>query len=209
MCRRTLSTMSTPFDLDGGTEDAHAAWKRVQARMPDVYFTPRYGGYWMLNRAALLTQVWRDHERFASSGAISVPPLPPGFLLPPIDTDPPEHRHFRLPISIALSPARVSDLRSDVRALACELIEALKPRGECEFMLDFAMHLPMTIFLRLVDLPSSDRTWLISRAEVMTRSQDLDRRTQAHREILGYLDSKVEERRANPGKDLISDITPD
>jgi cytochrome P450 len=196
-----------PYKLEGGTEDAHAAWKQVQARTPDIYYTPRYGGYWVLNRAALLTQVWRDPERFASSGAIAVPPLPSSFRIPPIDTDAPDHRHFRLPISIALSPKRVQELRGEARALAVDLIEELKPRGECEFVQDFAMHLPMTIFLRLVELPLGDRIWLISRAEVMTRSQDLDRRMQAYGEILGYLESKVQERSANPGKDLISEIT--
>ena len=195
-----------PYNLERGTEDAHAAWKQVQARTPDIYYTPRYGGYWVLNRAALLTQVWRDHERFASSGAIAVPPLPPSFRIPPIDTDAPDHRHFRFPMTVALSPKRVQDLRGEARALAVDLIEALKPRGECEFIADFAMHLPMTIFLRMVNLPNEDRSWLIARASLMTRSSDNAVRATAFQEILGYLEKWVNERRAHPGKDLISEI---
>jgi cytochrome P450 len=197
-----------PYDLEGGAQDAHLAWKRVQDAAPDVYYTPRYGGYWVLNRASLLNEVWHDHERFCSSGGISVPPLPPG--LPPqlpIVADPPLHRHYRHPLSMALSPKRVHDLHSEMRALAIELIEGFRDRGECEFVQDFSMHLPMIVFLRLVDLPLTDRAWLIARAEIATRSPDLARRGLAFQEIFGYLDSCVRQRALEPGDDLISDIT--
>ena len=196
-----------PFNLEGGAEDAHKAWKRTQDSNPDIYYTPSYGGYWVLNRASLLAEVWPDHQRFASSGAISVPPMPPG--LPPqlpIESDPPEHRYYRQPINLGLSPRRIQALRGEVRTLAIDLIEGFHSRGECEFVQDFAMHLPMTVFLRIVDLPSSDRAWLISRTEIMTRSADLTQRQQAYTEILEYLEKWVRERREQPGADLISEI---
>ena len=196
-----------PFNLEGGTEDAHKAWKRAQDSAPDIYYTPIFGGYWVLNRASLLTEVWPDHQRFASTGAIAVPPLPPG--MPPqvpIESDPPEHRYFRHPISVAFSPRRVQALREEARTLAIDLIEDLLPRGECEFVQDFAMHLPMTLFLRMVDLPMSDRVWLISRTEIMTRSPDVAQRGQAFTEILAYLEKWVREREEKPGTDLISEI---
>ncbi len=197
-----------PFNLVGGAKDAHLAWKQVQDSVPDIYYTPRYGGYWLLNRASLLNEVWHDHERFCSSGGISVPPMPPG--LPPqlpIVADPPLHQYYRHPLSVALSPKRVHDLNSEMRALAVELIEGLQARGECEFVQDFSMHLPMIVFLRLVDLPVADRPWLIARAEIATRNADLARRNQAFQDIFGYLDSWVRQRAREPGHDLISDIT--
>jgi cytochrome P450 len=197
-----------PYSLAGGGQDAHGAWKRVQDSAPDVYYTPCYGGYWILNRASLLAEVWPDYQRFASSGGIAVPPLPPG--LPPqvpIAVDPPEHRYVRQPFSIALSPKRVQDLRAEARTLAIELIEGFRSRGECEFMRDFAMFLPMTIFLRMVALPLTDRVWLISRAEIMTRSADSAERGRAYQEIADYLEEWILERQKNPGTDLISEIT--
>ena len=197
-----------PFVVEGGEVDAHLAWKRVQDSAPDIFFTPVYGGYWVLNRASLLAQVFPDYERFASSGAVAIPPLPPEIPSQiPISNDPPEHRFFRQPISVALSPRRVQDLREEARGLAIELIEGFKPRGECEFVADFAMHLPMTIFLRTVDLPLSDREWLIARAALMTRSSDMAQLAQAYGEITGYLEKWVRERTAHPGTDLISDIS--
>ncbi|HSV44178.1 MAG TPA: cytochrome P450 [Ramlibacter sp.] len=196
-----------PYRLEGGAQDAHAAWKQVQQATPDIYYTPRYGGYWVLNRASLLSEVWPDHERFASSGAIAIPPMPPGLpLQAPIAIDPPEHHYFRHPIALALSPRRIQDYGVQARALAIELIEGFRAKGECDFVQDFAMHLPMTIFMHMVDLPMEDRAWLISRTEVMTRSGDPVQKGQCYQEILGYLGKWIHQRREQPGTDLISEV---
>lgn len=194
------------YNLPGAHEDVHLAWKRVQDTSPDLYYTPRHGGYWVLNRAELLNQVWPDHERFSSAKAIGIPDLeamPPQI---PIEVDPPEHRYFRQPINIAVSPRAIQSLTVEARELASQLIEGLKPRGECEFVGDFGHHLPITIFLRLVDLPLQDRPWLLKRAEVMVRSPEVAARMQAYQEIVGYLDGWVRKRAAEPGHDLISQI---
>ena len=194
------------FDLPGASEDVHRAWKRVQDENPDVFFTPRYGGYWVVTRAELLNQVWPDHERFSSDRAIGIPRLADAPAQLPIEVDPPTHRFFRAPLSVALSPKAVQQLTERARARAIDLVETLRPRGECEFVRDFASHLPMEIFLTIVDLPSHDREWLIARTEVMTRGGDEARKRTALHEIFGYLETWIARRRAQPGDDLISRI---
>ena len=194
------------FNLPGASEDIHLAWKRIQDDAPDLYFTPRHGGYWVLNRAELMSQVWPDHEGFSSAHAVAIPHIPEVPPLIPIDTDPPTHRFFRQPINVAVSPRAIQGLTHEARQLAIELIEGFKAKGECEFVEDFAHYLPITIFLRLVDLPLSDRPWLMQRAEVMVRSPDVPARMQAFQELIGYLDGAVRQRAAAPGADLISQI---
>jgi cytochrome P450 len=56
-----------PYNIEGGTEDPFRAWKKVQDRTPDVYFSPHYGGFWILNRAALIAEVVSDPQRFSHS----------------------------------------------------------------------------------------------------------------------------------------------
>ncbi|ROZ71319.1 cytochrome P450 [Ramlibacter sp. WS9] len=194
------------YNLPGAQEDVHLAWKRIQDEAPDLYFTPRNGGYWVLNRAALMNQVWPDHERFSSAKAIGIPNIPQMPAQIPIEVDPPQHRYFRHPINVAVSPRAIQSFTVEARALAIELIEGFKARGECEFVAEFAQFLPITIFLRLVDLPVSDRPWLLERAELMVRSADMVARMQAYQEIVGYLDGWVRKRRDQPGTDLISQI---
>jgi cytochrome P450 len=193
------------YNLPGASEDVHLAWKRVQDENPDIFYTPRYGGYWVVTRAEYLDVIWPDHERF-SNRSIAIPRIegaPPQL---PIESDPPTHQYFRAPVSLALSPKAVRTLTDRARALAIELIERLKPQGRCEFVHDFAAHLPMEIFLSIVNLPASDREWLIARAEIMTRGGKVEAKQQALGEIFGYLERWLGERAQHPAEDLISRI---
>ena len=193
------------YDLAGANEDVHLAWKRVQDASPAIFYTPRYGGYWVIARAELLNQVWPDYERF-SSEAIAIPRQPGVPKQLPIEADPPEHQYFRHPMSMALSPKAVQTLSERARALSIEIIERLKPQGECEFVADFAAQVPMEVFLSIVNLPSTDREWLIKRAEVMTRGTSLEDKRRALDEVFGYLGSWLKQRGENPGNDLFSRI---
>ena len=141
------------YNLPGADEDVHLAWKRVQDACPDVFYTPRYGGYWVITRADLLDQAWPDHEGFSSDCAIAIPRQPGAPAQRPIEIDPPEHRYFRHPINVSMSPKAVLALSDRARRLSIELIEGFKPRGECEFVADFASHVPMEVFLSIVNLP--------------------------------------------------------
>jgi cytochrome P450 len=195
------------YALPGASEDVHLAWKRVQDESPAVYYTPRYGGYWVVTRAEFLEQLWPDYERLSSAdGAIGIPRvtgMPPQL---PIESDPPNHRFFRSPLNIALSPKAVHQLTERARALAIELIEGFQMRGHCEFVGDFAAHLPMEIFLSIVDLPGKDREWLISKTEIMTRGGDVALKQATLQEVFGYLESWIDQRIRQPGDDLISRI---
>ena len=194
------------YNLPGGADSVHLAWKRIQDESPDIYFTPYYGGYWVLNRADLIAEVFPDYERFSSVNSIGIPPMPekaPPML--PIASDPPEHKSFRQPINLAVAPKQLQLLSEDARQLAIELIENLKPKGECEFMRDFSGHLPMTIFLRLVDLPMNDREYLIGLTEVQLRGTE-EERARGAMEVFEYLDRYVVARRKSPGNDLLSQI---
>ncbi len=194
------------FDLPGSHEDVHLAWKRVQDSSPDVWFWPRFGGYWVLNRAELLAEAFPDFERFSSDRAISIPPIPGTPAQLPIDADPPLHGFYRRPLNVALAPRAVREYAEEARALAIELVEKLKPRGGCEFVEDFARQLPMTIFLRLVDLPLADRERLIGLADQMIRGGTQEAKYAALKATYAYLEEWVVRRRDIPGDDLLSRI---
>ena len=194
------------YNVPGASDDVHLAWKRVQDECPAVFYTPRYGGYWVITRADLLDQAWPDHERLSSYRAIGIPRQPEAPPQLPIEMDPPVHRFFRHPINVSLSPKAALRLSDRARALSIELIENFKPRGECEFVEDFASHVPMEVFLSIVDLPSTDRKWLITRAQTMTRGGNVEVKQHALMEVFGYLESWLKERKENPGEDLISRI---
>lgn len=201
---RDFDLYNVPVD-DG---DYHSALKRLHAPgIPDIFWTPRNGGHWIATRGEDIYEIFKDSERF-SSRALVVPrsrnsPTP----LPPIMLDPPEQAKYRSLFAPALSPKAVSPLGEGARALAIELIEGFHAKGECDFVRDFAQHLPIGIFMRMVDIPQSDREQLLHWADQQVRPDSEHEREQSFHHLFAYAAQKVKERRAHPGNDLISQLT--
>ena len=194
------------YDLPGRERDPQLAWKALdRPGGPGLVWSPRNGGHWIATSGELILELQGDTER-VSAKDLSVPPGTTIYAMIPNQSDEPEHRHYRNIILPFLRPAPVKALAPEVRALAVKLIEGFRGSGRCEFMGEFARHLPMLIFLRLVDLPAEDREWLIAHADVMVRSGDPGKRFHAQKEIETYLRRWLDERRAAPGADMLSAI---
>jgi cytochrome P450 len=193
------------FEFEGSSQDVHKAWRKIIDEQPNVFYTPVFGGFWVLNRAELLDQAWPDAELLSSADGIGIPPAPaemPPFY--PIDTDDPLHKVLRRPLNVALSPKAVKELAIGARKLAIELIDAIRPDGGCDFVRDFSLKMPMEVFLRIVDLPSDDRAYLIGLAHDAIKNPDIARRFAATNEMYAYLDGWVLKRGEQPGADLMS-----
>lgn len=194
------------YDLPGSGDDVQAAYAAVQKSCPDIFWTPRNGGHWVATRAEDILVMQKDHQRF-SYRHITLPPMPaetPRQI--PLELDPPEHAHYRRPLMQALQPGAVARLEAGVHDVAVETIKTLVPRGGCEFVEDFAKVLPITVFLRMVNLPMEDKDFLLPIAEDSVRGRDAQTRFKAMQAMGGYLQKWVLERRETPGDDLLSQI---
>ena len=192
------------FALPGAETDPQRAWKALD-RGRGLVWTPHHGGHWIATSADLLWRIYPDIENF-SAKEISVPTGNNLYPMIPNQSDEPEHHHYRRTIMPFLLPGAVRDLQASVRSLAVELIAEIRDRGSCEFVGEFARHLPMRIFLSLVGLPDEDRPWLLERTEIQVRSGDADARQNAQRDMIGYLQGWIDRRREAPGKDMLSAI---
>jgi cytochrome P450 len=184
----------------GAQDDVHMAWKTLHAG-PDVVWSPYYGGHWIATRGEDIEAMQKDHTRF-SHRSVNIPALSETRLVP-LELDPPEHTAYRNLITPAFLPQAIASLESDVRGLAVELIEKLAPRGECEFVSEFSKILPIVIFLRLADLPLTDRAELLEWAEWAVRGNVEERQESQHR-LIAYISTWVERRKAEAGGDLVS-----
>jgi cytochrome P450 len=194
------------FDIPGSQDDIQLAMRAYQQNCPDIFWTPRNGGHWVVSRADDIARMHQDWQHFSNDSYL-IPKKPPE--LPkelPLECDPPRHTELRKPLSAALMPKVVHELEDKIRALAIELVENVRTRGHCEFVDEIGQALPITIFLDLAGLPRQDRHFLQAITHETVHSPTQEQRFAGYAKLYDYLGAVVRERREQPGDDIISKI---
>ncbi len=187
---------------DRPDEDVYVALKRLHDA-PDVTWTPRNGGHWMVTRSDDIRWVRATHEIF-SHEEIMIPRGAISMVMPPVTVDPPKLARYRAVLNPAFAPATIRALAGKARAVAAETIEQLAPRGHCEFTGDFARVMPVVVFLGIMDLPAERRAEFVTWGGSGVTDQETRNRNSAA--VANYLAGMIDERAQNPGTDLLSRI---
>ena len=195
------------FTVDAPDGDFAAAMVRLRdSGVPRLFWTPRNGGHWVATDGALIRTILEDPTRF-SSRAMRVPkaanPDPP---MMPLMTDPPDLVQVRRLLAPAFTPAEVRRLEHRAREVCIALIEELEPRGACEFVGEFARHMPIVIFMSMLDLPTSDRAVILGIVDRIVRPDVPETRMRGFAELADYCFARIAERRAQPGDDLLTQL---
>lgn len=124
--------------------------------LPDIFFSPDLGGYWVATRAALIDEIFSRHDLFTAT-SVAIPKIENAMLLIPNHLDPPDHTAYRRILANGMfSPRALATLDADTRSFAAELFEGFQP-GRCEFVHDFAYRLPIDIFLAMMGADPTHR----------------------------------------------------
>lgn len=193
------------YDPPREGQDYASAWKALQDDAPDVVWSTANGGHWIAMRGEPIREILEEYERF-SSQVIMVPRERGEIALLPTAVDPPRHRHYRALLNRGLAPGAVRALEAGIRTYCAELIEKIRPRGACDFVVDFAQDLPIAVFFQMADLPRDDQTMLGGWMEQVMRPDGSMSQEEAMGKFAAYLAPYIAERRRNPGADIISTI---
>ncbi|MET9410333.1 cytochrome P450 [Streptomyces sp. NPDC002935] len=142
--------------------------------------------------------------------------LPPGFLR----LDPPEHDRLRRmtnrPFGPPHSPHRVDAMGGELRDIVTGLIDGIGDPDRIDLVEQFSYPFPVTVICRLLGVPREDEarfhTWADTLAANLDPDPDADpaergKGAQDARMQLGmYLAGLIEERRKNPGEDMLSQL---
>lgn len=192
------------FLATGVEGDLYQWWDKLHA-VPDIFFTPRHGGHWVLTRHDDIAHVLETWSTFSSS-QMTVPKGTHSFPSAPIMYDPPLHTDFRRLLAPFFSPKSIGNLEERARALMLSILDDIAAKGECEFVSEVSLIMPIGIFMGLVDLPDSDRLILLDCAEKMVRGVTAEEQTAGFLAAYAYLGKVFAERRANPGNDMLSHL---
>lgn len=182
--------------------DPFLAWTQALQGKPPLVWTPRNGGHWLVTRGELIPKILSDAERFSSRRVfIGMEGAPRAI---PLEMDPPEHAPLRKLLMPAFSPRSVKHWAGEAQQLAVELIEGFRAQGRCEFVNDFALQLPIIVFLKLVNLPLDHRTMLLEWVGTGIRASEPAARIRAREAMNAYTEDLVNRRRREPGDDILS-----
>ncbi|MBS0277726.1 MAG: cytochrome P450 [Proteobacteria bacterium] len=130
-----------------------------------------------------------------------------------LTADPPEHTRYRKLGMKAFTYKRVEGMGEYVAQVTNALIDGFAKDGHCEFKSAFAAHLPMTVIADALGVPRADmdrfHQWSEAFVAQLGGIADKAARIDAARKIVEfqkYFIEKIEEKRAKPTEDIISDL---
>jgi cytochrome P450 len=128
-----------------------------------------------------------------------------------VSTDPPEHTRIRRLLSRAFTPRAVTELEPRLREVCDEIIDELLAKagtGGADLVLDLANPFPVTVIAELLGIPSERRAdfrrWSDALAGSLSGDVDMAELANVGLELFSFMSDVVEQRRAEPGSDLIS-----
>jgi len=187
-----------------GDPHPHFTWMREHA---PVYWDAE-GKVWGVARYDDVLAVSRDPQTFCS-GQSSRPDAP---AIPSmINLDDPAHRSRRGLVSRGFTPRRVGAHEAKIRALCRELLDAVAPKGRCDFVAEVAAPLPMAMIGDLLGVEPEDRRMLQRWSDDLIAGTTLTAAPEvaaaayaAFIEYSEYNRRVVADRRARPRDDLMT-----
>lgn len=164
-------------------------------------FFDEVNGLWVVSRHEDVSYVSLHPEQFCSGKGIR-----PGqdYHMSLIGLDGSEHHRQRRLINKGFSPRMIREMEPRVRTVVNEVLDRVASRGECDFLEDIAVPIPLVVIAELMGLPTEDRDRFWHWSDRMMagdgrsdpRDPVLQDAAAAFGEYVGYVTDIVEERRA-------------
>jgi cytochrome P450 len=197
-------------------EDPWPTYDRMRSEAP-VWMNGL--GEWVMTRHADCEAVLRD-PRFSSNPVHRDPPVVFDDSFPDLAAvdahvllfmDPPDHTRLRGLVSKAFTPRTVERLRPRIQELVDGILDEAAERGSLDVVADLGYELPVTVICELMGVPLADRSQFAGWSSDASRLLDgfmtpdeLQAGIMAAMSFFAYFNTLFDERRQNPGDDLIS-----
>lgn len=126
-----------------------------------------------------------------------------------IGMDPPLHQKVRRIMRAAFTPAAVDAHETVFRQHARRIVDAVLPRGQCEFVEEVAAELPLLAILELLGVDPADRKDFFNWTNTMIFADDPDMAVSeldgqiAAANVIGYAMRLADEHRLSPRKNVL------
>ena len=206
----------------------HGFFARKRSEEPVFWHPERAGpGFWCVTKHEDLVAVHKDPKTFSSEvGQVRIEDLAPDEIearTSMLETDPPRHSRLRRIVSGAFTPRAVAEYEDYARDLARGVLDAALPLGEFDLVEKVSAPFPINVLVRILGAPPEDAPRLIELGNRMIAKEDpeysgssadgdpaayrlLPFGSQAAVELIEYGEWLADQRRAQPGDDLVSKL---
>ncbi len=187
-------------------------YARMRTAEPVAYDPARQT--WNVFRYEDVLRVLSDHTTFSSQlrrGPVQAASPDQPLATSLINTDPPRHRQLRTLVTQAFTPRGVEALAPRLTAIVQELLDTVAPTGRMDIIHDLGYPLPVIVIAELLGVPSADRERFKHWSDAIVATPPAgapggSAHGAAQREMGTYFIQMIEQRRRDPGDDLISGL---
>jgi cytochrome P450 family 142 subfamily A polypeptide 1 len=159
-------TKSPPFEIDildpRFYDDPWEGYRWLRANAP-VWWDAR-NELWVISRHEDLTTISRNQELYSAAQGVRPKIAAPMSI---ISMDDPEHTRQRRLINRGFTPRTVRQLSDHIREITNEIIDEVAAEGECDFVEDLAIHVPLIVIAELMGLDPDQRRNLYAWSDAM------------------------------------------
>lgn len=204
--------------------DPYPTYERLRIEAPRHFAS---FGVWVLSKYADCVKVLHDphtssdernselYQEFIKQEGMAQYAEAREVMKPFLFMDPPDHTRLRGLVTKAFTPRVVDSLRPRMQQIVDGLIDKGLASGQMEIIEEFAYPLPVTVISELLGVPPEDgekfKGWSreLARAldpEFTISQEELEQRRQTVFTFADYFRGLIEERRTNPGDDLLTSL---
>ena len=178
---------------------------KLHTEAPDIFYTPRNGGFWVVTRYELMEKVLRDTEHF-SNRELDIPKSNSPYVMIPLNLDPPDHLPFRMALMRHFDPKTIRAMEPALRSWSNRLIDAVIDKGGCEFAEDIGAGFPVSVFMELMGLPLERFEEFRAIVLEYFGRTSTERRIQLQEHMMSVMWAEFEKRRTHPQDDLMTKL---
>ncbi|MEJ2127640.1 MAG: cytochrome P450 [Woeseiaceae bacterium] len=201
--------MTVSFDIYSPEFDADPF--PVYRTLRDEYpcYRSEEAGLWILSRYDDINAALQDWRTYSSARGNLIDELPNRAGATLGTTDPPRHDRLRSLIQMAVTKRALEHIVEPTRNAAKAFLDDLEGEQTFDFVNDFSSRITVELLFYLFNMPDEDRLEVRNKAVLMVQT---DARTRqkgpehiaAFEWMSDYASALIEDRRKNPGEDLLS-----
>jgi cytochrome P450 len=197
-----------PIGRDGTPNEFYEALRDevIQANRP-IGWSEAHGGFWMAAGYPELMEVMRNTEAF-SNDAVTFPRYGTNEKLMLAGQDDPDHKRARLLVNEPFSPGRVVDFTRMLRESVNALIDGFIENGRADVAKIIGDPIPALLTAIVMGFPVEDGPRFFEWAWAMSHEHltEPEKALPKLEEMYAYFEKAIEDRRRNPGADVLSRV---